>query len=70
MKYVIVLTESDGKEIMFNNAKQLHDEIVNKYNCSCHCSNCSEEDPFDCIDSEIEQCYPEGTKYEWRRNLT
>ncbi len=47
--------------VEYKDAKEAHDHLVPTHNCSCHCETCSEDDPMECLESELEQNYPGAT---------
>lgn len=51
----------DGEVIHYRHAKDAHDDLVHRSECTCHCQSCSEFDPYECLESTLEQCY-EGSE--------
>lgn len=47
----------DGSVIEYSSWVQAHDDLVRRYDCSCHCHACCEQDPVECVVSTLDQCH-------------
>lgn len=49
----------DDVVIEYKNSVQAHDDLIkNRYDCTCHCEACKEEDCWECLESTLDQNYP------------